>query len=212
MHVTRLMLRPLMTNCYLLYNDDDDCVVIDIGGGAPVLLRRLEQEKLTLRGILLTHGHYDHISGVEQVRRQWNVPVYIHEADAAMLTNTEENLGYWIEPDADFKPVQMWQTVGDGDVLRFGSGESAFCLNVLHTPGHTKGSICYVCDDLLFSGDTLFRLSCGRTDFPGGSNAEMLASLRRLSKLEGDYRVLPGHNEESVLSFERLHNPNMRGR
>lgn len=211
MKLATLMLGPLASNCYIVSNDDGDCIVIDIGGGAPVLLRRLEQEKLTLQGILLTHGHYDHISGVEQVRKQWDVPVYVHEADAPMLSSAAENLGYWIEPDAEFHPVQQWQTVGDGDVLRFGRGQAEIAVTVMHTPGHTKGSLCYVCGDLLFTGDTLFRMSRGRTDFPGGSDTEMRQSFQRLLRLEGEYQVLPGHNEASTLDFERQHNPNMRG-
>ena len=208
MKLSTLMLGALSVYCYILSNDDGECVVIDIGGSAPVLLRHLEQEKLTLQGILLTHGHYDHISGTEQVRQQWNVPVYIHKNDEAMLTSMKENLGDWIEPGANFQPVQQWQTIQEGDVLEFGS---ELVLKVLHTPGHTKGSVCYVCGNLLFSGDTLFRMSRGRTDFPGGNDREMLDSLRKLARLEGEYRVLPGHDGESTLSFERRHNPNLRG-
>lgn len=206
MQVTKLVLGALASNCYIAETGENRCVLVDIGEGAPVLLRHLELHQLIPCAILLTHGHYDHIAGVEQVREKYQIPVYIHSQDASMLTDSAANLGDWLS-DTPFQPVQEWQTVEDGDTLTF--GDAAFI--VLHTPGHTPGSICWQCEDILLTGDTLFRLSRGRTDFPGGSDAQMLESFRRLKQLEPDYRVLPGHNEESTLSFEKAHNPTMRG-
>ena len=103
--------------------------------------------------------------------------------------------------------MQAWETVEDGDTLQF--CDSTF--TVLHTPGHTSGCVCWRYGDVLYTGDTLFRMSRGRTDFPDGDDAKMLESFRKLKALEGEYRVLPGHNEESTLSFEKAHNPTMRG-
>ena len=203
MQVYKLVLGELQTNCYVLELAEKQCVVFDIGEGEPVLLRFLEREQLKPLGILLTHGHYDHIAGVEAVRKKYDVPVYIHTADVPMLTDRRANLGEWLS-EKPFQPVQVWQTVEDGMTLSFGSMN----LRVLHTPGHTKGSVCYVGADLLFTGDTLFRLSRGRTDFPGGSDREMLESFQKLASLSDDYHVYPGHGETSTLAYEKAHNPN----
>ena len=201
------MLGSLATNCYLIYLDEKHAAAVDIGAEARKVLDFLEQKGLTLTKILLTHGHYDHIGAVAEVQEKTGAEVYIHEADAPMLQDTHLNLADWIEPWADFRPVTEYYTVREGDVIQ--AGETAF--TVLHTPGHTKGSVCYLCEDILLAGDTLFRLSRGRTDFPGGSDREMLESFRRLKALEGDYRVCPGHNETTSLDFERKNNPVMRG-
>ena len=170
------------------------------------MFRRLEMMQLEPLAILLTHGHYDHIAGVEQVREKYQIPVYVHSLDANMLTDSRANLGDWLSTQP-FQPVQEWKTVEDGDTLQFGDNT----FTVIHTPGHTPGSVCLQSGDVLYTGDTLFRMSRGRTDFPGGSDAQMLESFRKLKALDGDFRVLPGHNEESTLSFEKEHNPTMRG-
>lgn len=206
MKITTLMLGDLASNCYIQNVGNGKCVIVDIGGDAPIVFRRLEMLQLEPVAILLTHGHYDHIAGVEQVREKYHIPVYIHALDATMLTDSHANLGEWLSTQP-FQPVQEWNTVRDGDVLQF--GDSTF--TVIHTPGHTPGSICIQSDSVLYTGDTLFRMSRGRTDFPGGSDAQMLESFRKLKSLEGDFRVLPGHNEKSTLSFEKEHNPTMRG-
>ncbi len=206
MEVKTLVLGALASNCYLVTLADGGCVAVDIGDGAATVLRYLKQYEKTLRAILLTHGHYDHIAGVEAVRKACDVPVYIHTLDAPMLTDSAANLATWLS-DTPFESVQQFQTVEDGDTITIGGTE----FTVLHTPGHTPGSVCWICGDVMLTGDTLFHLSRGRTDFPGGSDAEMLRSFRRLASIEGDYRVLPGHNEETTLSFEKAHNPTMRG-
>ncbi len=204
MQVTKLELGEMQTNCYILELSDGQCVLFDIGEDAKTLLRVLERSALKPRAILLTHGHYDHIAGVAAVQRQFGIPVYVHTADVPMLTDSQLNLGDWLS-NIPFEPVEKWQTVADGDVLSFGEAE----IQVLHTPGHTKGSVCYCCADLLFTGDTLFRLSRGRTDFPGGSDVEMMASFRRLAALS-DCTVYPGHGAISTLAFEKAKNPNFR--
>ena len=205
--VQTLMLGSLASNCHLLFLDEKRVIAVDIGDDAKKLLRFLEEQQLTLVKILLTHGHYDHIAGVLAVQQATGADVYIHEQDAAMLGDPHRNLAEWIEPWADFQPITEYHTVADGDVISDGETK----ITVLHTPGHTPGSVCYQCEDILFTGDTLFHLSRGRTDFPGGSDRQMLESFRRLKHLEGDYRVYPGHNEASTLEYERTHNPTMRG-
>ena len=128
--------------------------------------------------------------------------VYIHEADAPMLSDSNLNLEKWITGETETTPISEYHAIHDGDTIV----QDECVFHVLHTPGHTKGGVCYQLDRTLFTGDTLFRCSRGRTDFPGGSDAELYASLQRLKQLEGDYDVLPGHNETSTLSFEREHN------
>lgn len=206
MKITTLMLGELASNCYIQEVGNKKCVIVDIGGDAPIVFRRLEMMQLEPLAILLTHGHYDHIAGVEQVREKYQIPVYVHSLDENMLTDSRANLGDWLSTQP-FQPVQEWKTVEDGDTLQFGDNT----FTVIHTPGHTPGSVCLQSGDVLYTGDTLFRMSRGRTDFPGGSDAQMLESFRKLKALEGDFRVLPGHNEESTLSFEKEHNPTMRG-
>lgn len=151
--------------------------------------------------IFLTHGHFDHILGLGDVQSRFGGKIVIHENDADCLHDREKALCRWMP----MKPLKYNADiiVHDGDVIMF--GESRF--EVMHTPGHTQGSVCYRCDDVLFTGDTLFFETCGRVDFPGGDAAQMKDSLHRLASLEGDLRVLPGHNEETTLSYERAHNP-----
>lgn len=205
MQITRLVLGDIQSNCYLLGIGDGKCIAVDIGEAEP-LSAYLSEHKQTLCAILLTHGHYDHIAGVEAIRKAWDVPVYIHTLDAPMLTDSTANLGDFLSPEP-FLPVQKWVTVEDGEELQFGN----ISLKVIHTPGHTTGSVCWQCGEMLLTGDTLFHLSRGRTDFPGGSDADMLESLRKLAHLSKDYRVYPGHNEETTLFYEKEHNPSMRG-
>ena len=188
-------LGPLETNCYVLADEQTRrCAILDPGGDGAALARWLEQQQLTPAYLFLTHGHYDHVGGIAEVRAEYpDLPVYVHEADIALTPQMARGLSWT-------------NTYGEGDTLSLDS----ITFRVLHTPGHTPGSVCLIAGNLLFSGDTLFAGSCGRTDFPGGSWKEMLASLKRLAQLEGDYTVLPGHGEASTLETERATNPYMK--
>jgi glyoxylase-like metal-dependent hydrolase (beta-lactamase superfamily II) len=197
----------LAANCHLLFLDAQHVVAVDIGDDANKLLEVLSQQQLTLTKILLTHGHYDHIAGVQAVQAATGAPVYLHTLDAPMLSDPRKNLALWLAPEVEFFPLTDYHTVEDGDCIHDGDAQ----ITVLHTPGHTQGSVCYQWEDALFTGDTLFHLSRGRTDFPGGSDRQMLESFRRLKALEGDYRVYPGHDAATTLAYERTHNPTMRG-
>ncbi len=205
--VKTFMLGSLAANCHIVYTGDKTVAAADIGGDACKILNFLNENELTLTKILLTHGHYDHISGAAEVIEKTGAQLYIHEADVPMLSDIQKNLAVWIEPSANFKPITEYTEVRDGDVIK--DGDAVF--TVLHTPGHTPGSVCYMCEDILLTGDTLFHMSRGRTDFPGGSDRDMLSSFKRLKELDGDYRVFPGHNESTTLEFERKNNPVMRG-
>lgn len=193
------------TNMYL---------VTDIASGKkcivdcpPIRSRQIEFLKLNapdgIEFILLTHGHFDHILGLGDMLALFGGKIIIHAADADCLHDREKALCRW-EP-AKALNYYADRTVADGDEIHL--GESVF--KVLHTPGHTEGSVCYLCGDTLFSGDTLFKETCGRVDFPGGDGVKMKNSLQRLSALADDLRVLPGHNEETTLIHERKYNPYM---
>lgn len=204
MELIKLTLGELWTNCYILAIGNGEAIAFDIGGEAQKVLQTLEINHLTLRAILLTHGHYDHIGGVEAVRKATGAEVYIHEKDAVMLESSQANLADELTNEA-YQPVTEYQTVKDNAVLEIGDKK----IQVMHTPGHTSGSVCYLMEDRMFSGDTLFKGNIGRTDL-GGNVRDMRDSLRKLAALEQDYRVYPGHFGESTLNAEKQSNPYLR--
>ena len=199
MKIDSIMVGPIMTNCYLLSDETAGvCALIDPGDEAPRVLDMVARSGCQLQYILLTHGHFDHTTAVRPILEQYpDLPVYINEKDVVDGRVGDMELVFSRLPEHNQRYYH------DGDTLTLGS----LTVTVLETPGHSKGSVCLVVGDVIFSGDTLFRCSCGRTDFPGGSMEKMMASLRRLGQLEGDLRVLPGHMEASTLDRERRWNP-----
>lgn len=183
------------TNTYLLWNEEGrKCCIIDPGYAPEVLLAALEEKHLELEAILLTHGHFDHVGAVKALAADTDCRVFLCEKDL--------NLPTMLTGDS---PLYHTDTYKDGDVV-----ELAGCtIRVVQTPGHTEGSVCLLVGDVMFSGDTLFAGVCGRTDLPGGSEEQMMASLAKLAALPGDYKVLPGHGGSSTLEQERRHNPYM---
>ncbi|MBE6825906.1 MAG: MBL fold metallo-hydrolase [Ruminococcus sp.] len=204
MTIRTLQLGELAANCHIIDCGNGICAAVDIGNDPDRLLSWLEEQKYTLCAILLTHGHYDHIGGVEAVREATGAPVYIHEADAPMLQDASRNLAAHITM-APYRNVKEYVIVRDGDEIT--AGERVF--RVLHTPGHTSGSCCFLTDDILLSGDTLFRGSMGRTDL-GGNPAEMRRSLKQLASIEEDLRVYSGHGDQTTLNYEKKTNPYLR--
>ena len=191
MKLTALTVGSIETNCYIVYDEETKgAVVIDPSDDAALVEARIAALGLQVRAILLTHGHFDHGGDTERIRRLSGAPVYLHPADRALPSW----LTHGLSADVDLH---------DGDELDF----NGLRFRVLHTPGHTPGSVCFLCGTLLFAGDTLFAGSCGRTDLPGGSWQDMAASLRRLAELDGDYTVYPGHGEPTTLDEERANNP-----
>ena len=195
-------------NTYIAwYEGSGECVVVD-PAGEPQVTSILQINGLTLKAILLTHGHFDHILGVARLKKKTGAKVFISKTDACALEGGRESLSYLF--GIAVEPTKVDEYVSDGMVFT----EAGITFRALHTPGHTKGGMCYIVEDerVIFSGDTLFNLSYGRTDFPGGSADELYESIMfRLFSLEGDYRVLPGHESETTLDFERKHNPCVRG-
>jgi len=200
-----MMLGEVATNCYILEIGNQQAVAIDIGNGAEKLLKELEKQNLQLKAILLTHGHYDHVSGVEEVRKATGADVYIHEKDAPMLASEEANFAAGCAPWSDYIPVTEYHTLKGNEILKFGELE----IKVMHTPGHTAGGVCYLTEDMLFCGDTLFKNNLGRTDI-GGNVSDMRDSLRKIASLEKNYKIYAGHFESSTLEEEKLYNPYLR--
>ncbi len=193
----------LGTNCYII-RDEDELALIDPAVYSDKVYNALKELGGKLKYILLTHGHYDHIGGVKQFQELFpDAKTYIGKNDEKCLTDDYFNLSSRMAI-RNF-PHFSAELLSNGDVLNFGSTKIRF----METPGHTAGSGCYIADDCIFSGDTLFRQSCGRTDFPDSSPSDMLKSLIRLSRLKGVLRVFPGHGEFSTLDYERNNNPYM---
>ena len=192
------------TNCYLLCNTDTkECVLIDPADNAGKISEMIEQSGCMLKGILLTHGHFDHIMAADEVRDKYNVKVYASAEEKNTLSTPHINLGEAYGMNLSVK-ADVWHN--DGDILKL----AGFDIKAIHTPGHTEGGCCYYIGEehVLFSGDTLFHNSIGRTDLPTGSGSELVRSVReKLLVLPEDTRVYPGHMEETTISDEKKYNP-----
>ncbi|MFY9379820.1 MAG: MBL fold metallo-hydrolase [Acutalibacteraceae bacterium] len=208
MKITKIELEPFSTNCYILIDDNTKkAAIIDPAICSQELLNHIKSSDISeIEYILLTHGHFDHILGVADLKGIYkNAKVAIHSLDADSLSNPKKSLAKSIVGDLQ-KPVNADIILNDNDKINLGD----LSIEVLHTPGHTPGSVCFLCGDTMFSGDTLFCKTVGRTDFEGGSMDDMLKSVNRLGNLKGDYNVFPGHSEKTTLDEERKHNRYMR--
>ena len=202
MQIIRLPVGELQANCYILYDEEKNAVVIDPGAEAEAILAAVSSHGLAVRHILLTHVHFDHVQAAREVAAATGGDILAPEGDWAALSDPQLNLS-GLFPGEGPLTLQADGKLREGDVVEAG----ALRLTVLHTPGHTPGSSCFLCENVLFSGDTLFRFSMGRTDFPGGSFQDMKESLDRLAALPGDYTVLPGHDAATTIAEERADNP-----
>ncbi|NQX71122.1 MBL fold metallo-hydrolase [Paenibacillus alba] len=203
-NIESFVLGPVGTNAYLLSDPETkQGIIIDPGMNPKSLIKKIAD--LDIVAILLTHAHFDHIGGVDEIRKLKRCPVYIHDLEADWLTNPKKNgsarwpdLGVLIETD----PAEF--ALDEGQTLEF----LGIQLKVFHTPGHSPGSVSFLYDKHLFGGDVLFKLSVGRTDLPGGDNNTLLDSIQdKLFALDDDVIVYPGHGAKTTIGFERENNP-----
>jgi len=190
----------LGTNCYIAYSGTD-AVVIDPGAEGKKLLARAKELEVEIKYIFLTHGHFDHVLGVKEIMDATGAKLVSTEGERLRLSDAEVS-GIAMLHGRDFVPLVADIEVSDKEKLQVGDMTFEF----LSTPGHTEGSVCILCEDVMFSGDTLFEGTCGRCDLIGGDINEMMKSLKRLHDISGDFKVLPGHGGETTLSRERATN------
>ncbi len=191
------------TNSYILIDEDSkEAVLIDLGGDYHAIKDELEKNNASLKYILNTHGHFDHILGERDAQEVFDIPVYVHEEDKYLVENLPKQLerfGF----AANAQPPKNIKTFTEKDIFKIGDKE----IKVIHTPGHTPGSVCFLVGKQLFSGDTLFYTSVGRTDFEGGSFAQLSNSIKeKLFKLDDDIDVYPGHDSKTNIGYEKKYN------
>lgn len=205
MQQKRYALGALWTNCYLVWDDDGEAFVVDPGGRALEVVDFIKANSLKLNWIILTHGHGDHIGGVSDLKGLSKNGVAIHEKDAPYLTSARKNFSSFTETPVELADAE--KLLRDGDELQVGKMD----IKVIHTPGHTLGGISLLvsdaCEKVLFSGDTLFARSIGRSDLPGGDEETLLLSLKKLEQLPDDIGVFPGHGPATTLGEEKRYNP-----
>ncbi|WP_172257342.1 MBL fold metallo-hydrolase [Saccharibacillus deserti] len=204
LRVETFNLGPLQTNAYLLRGEDDlKAVVIDPGMNPAALMRRVES--LHVEAILLTHAHFDHIGGVEELRKAKGCPVYLHDLEAGWLTDPKHNgSAMWSDLGGPIRTDPADFSLAAGQTLNLIGNE----FKVLHTPGHSPGSVSFLCGKDLFAGDVLFREGVGRTDLYGGRQGDLVDSIRlKLYKLPDDTVVYPGHGPRTKIGYEKANNP-----
>lgn len=205
MKILHLTVGMVATNCYIFYDENTmDGAVIDAGENAKAILKVVADEKINLKYVLLTHGHFDHILAVNEVVKTTGAKLVCHKDDLWLLD--KEAMGQFKQFATNFVKTPVDIEAEDGTELKIGSLTAKY----ISTPGHTPGSSVIVVDDVMFTGDTLFKGECGRCDLEGGDYPTILRSLKKLYDMQGDYKVLPGHDAFTTLQAEREHNRYMR--
>ena len=201
--IKTMVVGPIATNCYLLKEEESGHgLLIDPGAEPERILTAVLAEKTSIDGILLTHGHFDHIGGVKRLKEEFQAPVYLGKRETVIVSNPHYNLSANM---AEPFTVGYDFLVSDGQVLRF-SDMSGLEIKVIATPGHTIGGVCYYLDGILFSGDTLFSSSYGRVDLPTGDEIQILNSIKnKLLCLPEDTQVFPGHGGSTVIEREKFY-------
>jgi len=189
-------------NCYILYNPDKrEGLIIDPGAEASRLIKFIRKEKISIRYIINTHGHPDHVGANREIKRETNAPILIHEYDAPMLNKSQNVLPLIFPLEYSSPPADT--LIKDGDLIEC----AGMKLKVLHTPGHTPGGISLLTDDSIFTGDTLFSGSVGRFDLPGGSQEILFNSINKILSLDENLAIYPGHGPSTTVSQELHSNP-----
>ena len=203
LNVIMLPLGAYQTNTYIVHaKDAKSCCIIDPGYDAKVILSKVAALALRVDAVLLTHGHFDHVGAVEEIVKATGCALWMNEGDWSQFPNPVTSYFYPLA-NCDFTEVNFCE---EQEVIHGGGLDFV----TLATPGHTHGSVCFQCENALFTGDTLFEGSCGRTDLPGGDGKLLRQSLKRLAALEGNFQVFPGHGESTTLAEEKKYNPYLR--
>lgn len=203
MIVDCLIVGPLMENCYILGDEQSKkSAVIDPGDESERILEVLEKRKLICEHILLTHAHVDHVSGIKGVVEATGAKVYIHKDDALMLKAAPvQAIAFGMKP---FMPPKIEKYLEDGESIEIGNLK----VKVMHTPGHSSGGICFLVENCIFVGDTIFQGSIGRTDLPGGNYDELINSVEsKIFTLPDETIIYPGHGPETTVGYEKKYNP-----
>ena len=193
----------LIANCYVVIDDEKQCIVVDSSKEYDGIINFIKKNNLALRGVLLTHGHFDHFRGVDRLIDEFKCPLYIGFYDADLLKEPDLNCSLMVGGNFIVKSNPI--ALSDGEVLNLLLED----IKVLETPGHTKGSVSYYFEKskLLFTGDFLFKCSAGRCDLPTGNNKQMMESMRRVSLMDKDIKIYPGHGPSTTMEFELQYNP-----
>ena len=210
MKINHCVVGMVQTKCYIVSNDETkECFIIDPGASGKQLAEKIRQDALTPVAVLLTHGHFDHVGAAKTLAKEFDIKIYAHEKEESTLKYPDKNVSWMVGVEESYTADVYLK---DEEIISF----AGFDIKVLHTPGHTEGGCCYYIaeEDVVFTGDTLFAGSVGRTDFPGGSMSqivrsvqEKLLSLNEAGNLETDVMVYPGHNDPTTIETERMENP-----
>ena len=210
MKINHYVVGMVQTNCYIVINDETkECFIIDPGASGKQIAEKLRQDNLIPVAVLLTHGHFDHAASAKTLAKEFDIKIYAHEEEADTLRDPQKNVSWMIQLKESYDADVFLK---DNQVINL----AGFEIKVLHTPGHTEGGCCYYIAEeaVVFTGDTLFAQSVGRTDFPGGSMSqivrsiqEKLMTLNEVGNLETDIMVYPGHNDPTTIETERMENP-----
>ncbi len=205
MNIERVIVGTEKVNCYFLWDSKKNCIVIDPGNNSDILINFIEKNEFNLKGIILTHYHYDHILAVEDLNKRYNSPIYIHENGLKGLENPEINLS--LSRPVKTTKIKAHKGLKDGDKLSIGE----LNLDIIYTPGHTLSDICIKYENVIFTGDTLFKGSIGRSDFKESSYDSLKNSiLNKLLVFDDEVIIYPGHYEKSTIGEEREYNPKIK--